>query len=237
MFEGQVDSLKRLNILNDEVEQHYHVIAKLTGAMAKKYVCKGCGKACKRDVAHVCDQTCSDCIHCNDCHRHLRNAAFFANHKLRTSNWKSVCERKLCCETCGWLVTSEKHECYKSFCDTCNESKEIGHLCYMRPLKDAFPPAVDMVFYVFYDFETSQNTEYADEANLHVPNLVCVQQFCSRCEDVEDARECVRFGTKRHSFWQDPVWELLSYLTEPSHWANKIIVIAHNAKAFDLTSS
>ena len=40
MFEGQVDSPKRLNILYDYVERHYHVIAKLTGAMVKKYVCK-----------------------------------------------------------------------------------------------------------------------------------------------------------------------------------------------------
>ena len=31
----------------------------------------------------------------------------------------------------------------------------------MRPLKDALPPAGDKVLYVFYDFETSQNTEYA----------------------------------------------------------------------------
>jgi len=105
MFEEEVDSLKRLNILYDEVEQHYHVIANLTGAMAKKYVCKGCSKACKRDVAQVCDQTCSDSmvsqtcafadvrIPCEDCHRHFRNAACFANNKLRTSNGKSVCER------------------------------------------------------------------------------------------------------------------------------------------------
>ena len=34
----------------------------------------------------------------------------------------------------------------------------------MRPLKDALPPAGDKVWYVFYDFETIQNTEYADEA-------------------------------------------------------------------------
>ena len=61
----------------------------------------------------------------------------------------------------------------------------------MRPLKDAFHPAGDKVLYVFYDFETSQITDNADEAKLHVPNLVCVQQFCSRCEDAEDARDCV----------------------------------------------
>jgi len=45
MFEGQVDPSKRLNIY-DDVEFHYHVIVKLTAAMAKKYVCKGCNKAC-----------------------------------------------------------------------------------------------------------------------------------------------------------------------------------------------
>ena len=36
------------------------------------------------------------------------------------------------------------------------------------------------VLHVFYDFEASQNTDYADEDKLHVPNLVCEQQFCSR---------------------------------------------------------
>jgi len=57
MFEGQVDSPKRLNILYDAVERHYHVIAQFTGAMAKEYVCKECSKECKRDIANVCDQT------------------------------------------------------------------------------------------------------------------------------------------------------------------------------------
>jgi len=62
MFEGQVDSTKRLNILYDDIERHYYVIANLTGAMARKYVCKGCKKACTSDVTHACDQTCSDCM-------------------------------------------------------------------------------------------------------------------------------------------------------------------------------
>jgi len=31
-----------------------------------------------------------------------------------------------------------------------------------------------MVLYVFYDFETTQNTEYTDKAKLHVPNFVYV---------------------------------------------------------------
>ena len=127
MFEGQVDSPKGLNILYVAVERHYHVITNLTGAVVEKYVCKGCSKAGKRDIAHVSDQTCSNCmvsppcafaefrIPCDDCHGHFRNVACFAKHRRRTSNRKSVCERKRCCDTCGWLVMHEKHECYKRF--------------------------------------------------------------------------------------------------------------------------
>jgi len=146
MFEGQVDSSKRLNILYDDVECHYYVIVNLTAAMAKKYVCKGCIKASTSDVTHVRDQTCSDCtacppcafaedrIPCDDCHRHFRNPTCFANHKQCTSTKKSVCKRKWCCEKCGGQATSAKHECYKRFCSNCQENKDIGHMCYMRPL-------------------------------------------------------------------------------------------------------
>ncbi len=57
MFEGRVESTERLDLLYDEVIRHYHVIGNLTAAMAKKYVCKACGKRCGRDVTHTCDQT------------------------------------------------------------------------------------------------------------------------------------------------------------------------------------
>jgi len=36
MFEGQVESAKRLNLLYDDVDRHYHVITNLTGSMAKR---------------------------------------------------------------------------------------------------------------------------------------------------------------------------------------------------------
>ena len=68
MFEEQVDSAKRLNILYDDIEETYHVITNLTRAMAGKYVCKGCNKACTSDVTHVCEQTCRDCMVCPRAH-------------------------------------------------------------------------------------------------------------------------------------------------------------------------
>jgi len=107
-------------------------------------------------------------------------------------------------------------------------------MCYMRPRKEVLPPARDKALYVFYDSETTQNTEYTEEDKLHVLNLVCMQQFCSQCEDVEDGGDCVRCGKRKHSFLEDPVGDLLSYLTEARPWDNKIFAIEHNAKASDL---
>ena len=85
----------------------------------------------------------------------------------------------------------------------------------------------------FYDFETTENTLYTDEAKLDVPNFVCVQQFSSRIVDVEDG-DCVRCGKRKHSFWEHHVGDFLSYLIQPCTWANMFVAIAHNAKAFDL---
>jgi hypothetical protein len=42
IFEGHVDSPKKINLLYDDVEQHYHVIVNITGAMTKKYICNAC---------------------------------------------------------------------------------------------------------------------------------------------------------------------------------------------------
>jgi len=70
---------------------------------------------------------------------------------------------------------------------------------------------------------------------LHVPNLVCLQQFCSRCEDEEDIeRNCVRCGKRKHSFLEDLVRSTQSYLCEPRPWVIKAVTTAHNVKSFDL---
>jgi hypothetical protein len=108
-------------------------------------------------------------------------------------------------------------------------------ICFMRPLKDVLPANTDNVLYVFYVFETTQNKTYSNTAKAHLPNLLCVQQLCARCELMEDVSiDCVRCGRRKHSFWNDPVGDLLTYLCEPRSWANKNVAIAHNAKAFDL---
>ena len=136
--------------------------------------------------------------------------------------------------TCGLLVTAASHESNKLFCANCKQNSDVGHLCCMRPLKDALPDACDKVLYVFYNFDTTQNMRYSDKATLHVPDQVCVQQFCSQCENAEDAGDCLRCCQRKHSFSDDPIGDLLTYLCKPRPWANKIVAIIPNAKAFDL---
>jgi hypothetical protein len=62
IFDGMVDSERRLNLLYDDVTRHCHVIASLTGAMAKRYVCRGCGKGCQIGETHKCAHACSECM-------------------------------------------------------------------------------------------------------------------------------------------------------------------------------
>jgi len=42
-------------------------------------------------------------------------------------------------------MTHETHECNKLFCANCKQNRQVGHLCYMRPLKDVLPSAGDKV--------------------------------------------------------------------------------------------
>jgi len=87
---------------------------------------------------------------------------------------------------------------------------------------------------VFYDYGTTQDTKFSENATQHIPILVCIQQYCSVCEMQEDIEtDCDRCGRRRHSFYDNPVGDLLSYLCEPRPWCNKVVAIAHNAKAFD----
>jgi hypothetical protein len=92
-----------------------------------------------------------------------------------------------------------------------------------------------MEYCSYFTISRQPNTQYSDTARLHAPNLECIHEFCSRCEGTDNVDEnCTQCGTRKHSFWEDPVGDLLSYLCEDRAWCKQIIVIAYNAKAFDL---
>ena len=126
---------------------------------------------------------------------------------------------------------------------SCPDANTVDH--FLDSVNDLFEHALqhvgdgDMVGFAIHNKsnqnETTQNTRHSETAKEHVPNLVCLQQFCSRCEGIDDSgRECERCGIRQYAFWEDPVDDLLTYICEPRPWVRQIIAIAHNAKAFDL---
>ena len=119
-------------------------------------------------------------------------------------------------------LTGKMHECNMRFCENCKQNRDRNHLSYMRPLKDMLSSAGDKVLYIFYDFENTLITTYSDKSTLHVRDLVCSQNFCECCEDVEDG-DSVRCGKREHSFWDVRFGDMLTYLSEPRPWANKIV--------------
>ena len=145
---------------------------------------------------------------------------------------KSVCEQKRNGAMCNRYITRRKHEYFKPYCPNCHQNKEIGHFCYMQPLKNELPRS-DVLF-VFYDFETTQDTKFLGNETEHIPILFSLQQFCTACEmqDYIDT-DSERCGRRLHLYYEDPVGDLLSYICEPRPWCNKVVAITHNAKAFD----
>ena len=115
-----------------------------------------------------------------------------------------MCEVKKRCRECG-VMEGRDNECNKQFCLQCLKNRDSGHKCYMSPLSDK-APLNDEVLYMFYDFETTQDTNCGDNSYEHVPNLVCVQQFCAVCEDDSDMDvDCWRCG-KRKQFLDRSGW-------------------------------
>jgi hypothetical protein len=166
MFDGQVATPQRINLLYDG--QHYHVITNKTAAMAKRYVCPECNKCCERDAQHRCDASCDACSairHCipdnarvpfDECKRHLRNTTYFENHKRFKISGKAVCEAKKRCRERA-VIEGKNQKCNKRYCSQCLKKRELGHQYYMSPLSDKTPRR-DRVLYVFFDFETAQDT-------------------------------------------------------------------------------
>jgi len=149
---------------------------------------------CRSGVTHKCSEACSDClsispcistnvrIPCGSCNRTFRSQACFEKHKTNKLKGKPVCFQKRNCGQCnGLIVPSNKHECFKQYCALCQQNREAGHYCYMRPLAKELPRN-DKELFAFYDFEKTQNTWLTESSTVHISNLVCLQHFCTVCE-------------------------------------------------------
>ena len=129
IFEGNVTSEKRVNLLYDDVTRHYHVTANLTGAISKRYIYEGCSKNCRSGVTHKCSEECTDClsippyigtyvrIPCGSCNRTFRSQACFEKHNTNMLKGKAVCSQKRKCGKCNSpIIPRHKHECFKQYC-------------------------------------------------------------------------------------------------------------------------
>ena len=123
IFVGQVTSEKRVNLLYDEDNHHYHVITNLTGAMSKRYICEACNQSSRSGVTHKCREKCTDCMFnppCistdvrNPCEAHkrtFRSQACFEEHKTYKLKGKTACAQKRnCANFNGLLGDRSKHE-------------------------------------------------------------------------------------------------------------------------------
>jgi hypothetical protein len=89
--------------------------------------------------------------------------------------------------------------------------------------------------YVSFDTECTQDLAKCDGYFEHIPNLICTQQMCSKCEDVGDLSvDCEQCGKRTHVFWaEDPVGKFTEYLRLSRPFADKFYVISHNSRGYD----
>ena len=70
----------------------------------------------------------------------------------------------------------------------------------------------DRPLYVFFDAEYTRDLERHDGSFLHVPNYICAQQMCSKCEAVDDMNvDCEQCGKRAHVFGQDHLGKFNDY--------------------------
>jgi hypothetical protein len=91
----------------------------------------------------------------------------------------------------------------------------------------------DKLMSVFFDTEYTQDLEKRDGTFEHVPNLICDQQICSKCEAVDDLNiNCLQCGKRVHMFWEDHIGTFIDYLRLSRPFDDKIYVISHNSRKY-----
>jgi len=179
--------------------QHYHSIVNIKGFFVNKTLCTQCLTVYKRGAKHSCKFVCrtcerSNCVYdeeshaCPDCNLICRNAECFVAHKepreytvgaKRGEERLSLCETYYRCKKCTKILDItkrdlESHQCGEWFCTCCSEFVVGEHLCYYRIRK----PKSTSGRFLFYDFETSQDTV-----------MTCEKGYANRPKD--DCGDCI----------------------------------------------
>jgi DNA polymerase type B, organellar and viral len=98
----------------------------------------------------------------------------------------------------------------------------------------------EQVLYVYYDFEArmDEQVEGSPEKFKHIPNLCVAFQKCKECPDLVNPEDieitCVNCGARKHIFERENTLnDFLTYLLDLDEKFKKVIVIAHNTRAYD----
>ena len=148
-----------------------------------------------------------------------------------------MCDVVRLCENCLKIVNTKhgQHECGISSCKQCSKRHAFNNACFMQPVGGGKNLKAEKKFlYIFYNFETRQDTLYGENARIHVPNIYVAHQVCTDCTDVDDLKIiCSNCGVHEFIFTEDPVKELLNLCIRESTEFSEIVCIVHNAKACD----
>ena len=113
-------------------DNHYDVITRMPGFLARSYYRHTCNKAYDHHEDHVCPNECKCCgfspicpeeswLTCNDCHRQFKSQRCYDQHKQSRGNARPICERLIKCTKYQTLVRQynqvpEKHQCGQRKC-------------------------------------------------------------------------------------------------------------------------
>lgn len=254
-FDGQNETaLYRLNLLYHE--RHYNVITSITAAFVCRYFCELCHTPYENKNDHLCKNACPCCgnrppciketeIECNECNRSFRSQKCTEKHLIKgPKGGSSLCERIKKCVLCKKILRFDtkqkrtlKHECGTSFCTICRCYKLFEHGCFV-PVNDGEVPSMTETVFVFFDFETSQETslsKYNKDTKIHRPLLCVSQQCCIGCFASEDLEAvCSICGVRQNVFFGGDVVEMFfQHLFKLEGSFKKVICLAHNGGKFD----
>lgn len=193
---------------------------------------------------------------CKNCNRMFRNTRCLKNHlkqesikitKTITEKW-SICERYKICQKCFKfydLLTLNKrdkeHKCEEKFSSYYKLDVPLNHNCCIQKYEKNMPKNFVIVF---YDLEIVQNKTVSliesrkeETQFLHEPILVCAQQVCNLCWEINDLEfECKKCIKRNHIFeGQDSVLQFVQFLlkAKTNRKLTQVRAIAHNARSFD----
>ena len=139
-------------------DNHYGVIASMTGFLGRSYYCITCNKGYDHEERHNCKVKCSCChrkncqveegtrliwTSCQECNRFFKGEGCYTNHKARKTSkgmtLRSVCDNYKKCKVCKKIINCKgremtSHRCGEIKCSVCKEFVNIEtHKCFIQP--------------------------------------------------------------------------------------------------------